>query len=110
MFSSYQKQALTVMISPLCTNCHDITVILLNVELNTINLTLYLQRHIPTYLYIYIFIRIIDFIQFFASYFPMLMSFKGLGAIRARIGPTSNVDKIFSKMYSQYVLFRNKYS
>jgi ribosomal protein L33 len=23
MFSSYQKQALTVMISPLCTNCHD---------------------------------------------------------------------------------------
>jgi hypothetical protein len=27
MFSSYQKQALTVMISPLCTNGHDITVI-----------------------------------------------------------------------------------
>jgi hypothetical protein len=50
MFSSYQKQALTVMISPLCTNGHDITVILLNVALNTINLTLYLQRHIPTYL------------------------------------------------------------
>jgi hypothetical protein len=23
---------------------------------------------------------------------------------------TSDVDKIFSKMYSQYVLFRNKYS
>jgi hypothetical protein len=64
MFSSYQKQALTVMISPLCTNGHDITVILLNVTLNTINLTLYLQRHIPTYLSIYIFIRIIDFIQF----------------------------------------------
>ena len=76
MFSSYQKQALTVMISPLCTNGHDITVILLNVALNTINLTLYLQRHIPTYLSIYIFIRIIDFIQFFASYFPILMSFK----------------------------------
>jgi hypothetical protein len=35
MFSSYQKKALTVMMSPLCTNCHDITVILLNVELNT---------------------------------------------------------------------------
>ena len=35
---------------------------------------------------------------------------KGLGAIRAKIGPTSDVDKIFSKMYSQYVLFRNKYS
>ena len=34
----------------------------------------------------------------------------GLGAIRAKIGPTSDVDKIFSKMYSQYVLFRNKYS
>jgi hypothetical protein len=35
---------------------------------------------------------------------------KGLGAIRAKIGPTSDVDKIFSKMYSQYVLFINKYS
>jgi hypothetical protein len=35
---------------------------------------------------------------------------KGLGAIRAKIGPTSDADKIFSKMYSQYVLFRNKYS
>ena len=55
MFSSYQKQALTVMISPLCTNCHDITVILLNVALNTINPICYLQRHIPTYLSIYIF-------------------------------------------------------
>jgi hypothetical protein len=30
---------------------------------------------------------------------------KGLGAIRAKIGSTSDVDKIFSKMYSQYVLF-----
>ena len=28
---------------------------------------------------------------------------KGLGAIRAKIGPTSGVDKISSKMYSQYV-------
>jgi hypothetical protein len=37
-------------------------------------------------------------------------SLKGLGAIRAKIGPTSDIDKIFSKMYSQYVLFRNKYS
>ena len=36
--------------------------------------------------------------------------YKGLGAIRAKIGPTSDVDKISSKMYSQYVLFRNKYS
>jgi hypothetical protein len=43
IFSSYQKQALTIMISPLCTNGHDITVILLNVALNTINLTLYLN-------------------------------------------------------------------
>jgi hypothetical protein len=34
--------------------------------------------------------------------------FKGLGAIRAKIGSTSDVDKIFSKMYSQYVLFINK--
>jgi hypothetical protein len=64
MFSSYQKQALTVMISPLCTNCHDVTVILLNVALNTINLIFYLQRHIPTYLYIYIFMRIIDLFNF----------------------------------------------
>jgi hypothetical protein len=36
--------------------------------------------------------------------------YKGLGAIRAKIGPTSDVDKIFSKMFSQYVLFINKYS
>jgi hypothetical protein len=43
---------------------HDTTVILLNVTLNTTNLTLYLQGYIPTYLYICIFIRIIDFIQF----------------------------------------------
>jgi hypothetical protein len=35
---------------------------------------------------------------------------KGLGAIGAKIGPTSDVDKMFSKMYSQYVLFLNKYS
>jgi Na+/proline symporter len=34
---------------------------------------------------------------------------KGLGAIWAKIGSTSNVDKIFSKIYFQYVLFRNKY-
>jgi hypothetical protein len=33
-----------------------------------------------------------------------------VGAIRAKIGPTSDVDKKISKMYSQYVLFRNKYS
>jgi hypothetical protein len=32
-----------------------------------------------------------------------------MGAIRAKIGPTSDVDKIFSRMYSQYVLFINKY-
>jgi hypothetical protein len=64
MFSSYQKQVLPVMISPLCTNCHDITVILLNLALNTIKLIFYLQRYIPTYLYIYIFMRIIDFIHF----------------------------------------------
>jgi hypothetical protein len=35
---------------------------------------------------------------------------KGLGAIRAKIDPTSDVDIIFFKMYSLYVLFRNKYS
>jgi hypothetical protein len=42
--------------------------------------------------------------------FSRIENEKGLGAIRAKIGPTSDVDKIFSKMYSQYVLFRNKYS
>jgi hypothetical protein len=35
---------------------------------------------------------------------------KELGAIKAKIGPTSDVDKISSKMYSQYVPFRNRYS
>jgi hypothetical protein len=35
---------------------------------------------------------------------------KRLGAIRAKIDPTSDVDKISSKMYSQYVLFRNEYN
>ena len=39
-----------------------------------------------------------------------LFDWKGLGAIRAKIGPTSDVDKIFSKMYSHYVLFINKYT
>jgi hypothetical protein len=38
------------------------------------------------------------------------ISNKGLGAIRAKIGPTSDVDKKISKMYSQYVFFINKYS
>ena len=41
---------------------------------------------------------------------PPLFGIKGLGAIRAKIGPTLDDDKIFSKMYSQYVLFINKYS
>jgi hypothetical protein len=38
------------------------------------------------------------------------LEIKGLGAIRAKIGPTSDVEKMFSKVYSQYVFFRNKYS
>jgi hypothetical protein len=51
IFSSYQKQVLTVMISPLCTNCHDIAVILLNVAFNTINRTfIYKDTYLPTYL------------------------------------------------------------
>jgi hypothetical protein len=33
---------------------------------------------------------------------------KGLGAIRAKICPTSDFEKNFSKMYSQYELFRKK--
>ena len=41
---------------------------------------------------------------------PSIFLIKWLGTIRAKIGPTSDVDKIFSKIYSQYVLFRNKYS
>ena len=48
--------------------------------------------------------------EFFLFFFEIFEILKGLGAIRAKIGPTSDVDKIFSKMYSQYVLFRNKYS
>jgi hypothetical protein len=47
---------------------------------------------------------------YFLENHPMNISTKGLGAIRAKIGPTLDVDKISSKMYSQYVLFRNKYS
>jgi hypothetical protein len=40
------------MISPLCTNCHNITVILLNVELNTINLIfIYKDIYLPTYIF-----------------------------------------------------------
>ena len=41
-------------------------------------------------------------------------SIKGIlertGSYKSKIDPTSDVDKIFSKMYSQYVLFINKYS
>ena len=47
---------------------------------------------------------------YFTIYSKYSLGGKELGAIRAKIGPTSDVDKIFSKMYSQYVLFRNKYS
>jgi hypothetical protein len=35
----------------------------------------------------------------------LTFSLKGLGAIMAKVGPTSDVDKIFPKMYSQYVLY-----
>jgi riboflavin transporter FmnP len=45
------RSALTVMISPLGTNCHDIAVILLNVALHTINLTFYLPIYLSIYLY-----------------------------------------------------------
>ena len=55
---------------------------------------------------IFIFFEIFEILKFF-EIFEIL---RGLGAIRAKIGPTSDVDKIFSKMYLQYVLFRNKYS
>jgi hypothetical protein len=43
-------------------------------------------------------------------YLTLSVRCEELDAIRAKIGPTSDVDKIFSKMYSQYVLFINKYS
>ena len=36
----------------------------------------------------------LEYLNIFPSFFK-----KGLGAIRAKIGPTSDVDKIFSKMY-----------
>jgi hypothetical protein len=48
--------------------------------------------------------------QLLLKYFFGARGVKGLGAIRTKIGPTSDVDKIFSKMLSQYVLFRNHYS
>jgi hypothetical protein len=51
----------------------------------------------------------IDEMRILTSRFDFVI-YKGLGAIRAKIGPTSDVDKMFSKMYSQYVLFINKYS
>jgi hypothetical protein len=35
--------------------------------------------------------------------------FERTGSYKGQNRPTSDVDKIFSKMYSQYVLFRNKY-
>ena len=39
--------------------------------------------------------------------FPHLKQ-QGLGALRAKIDPTSDDDNIFSKICSQYVIFRNK--
>jgi hypothetical protein len=69
MFSSYQKQALTVMISPLCTNGHDITVILLNVALNHQQpnpLFTKTYTYLPIYLHFYQNYR---FNSIFASYF-----------------------------------------
>jgi hypothetical protein len=70
MFSSYQKQTLTVMISPLCTNGHDITVILL-IQPNLLFTKTY--TYLPIYLHFYQNYR---FYSIFASYFPILMSFK----------------------------------
>ena len=52
---------------------------------------------------------LINILGFFFCIMYNIM-YKGLGAIRDKIGPISDVDKIYSKMYSQYVLFRNKYS
>jgi hypothetical protein len=49
---------------------------------------------------------LINILGFFFCIMYNIM-YKGLGAIRAKIGPISDDDKIFSKMYSQYVLFRN---
>jgi hypothetical protein len=36
-------------------------------------------------------------------------SSKGLGAIRDKIGPASDVDKIFSKMYSRFNNYKEKF-
>jgi hypothetical protein len=67
--------------------------------------------HIPSQQVIYIIFWIKHTYEIPKLKKKLLKTFrKGLGAIRAKIGPTSDVDKIFSKMYSQYVLFRNKYS
>jgi hypothetical protein len=42
MFSSYQKQVLTAMISPLGTNCYNITIILLTFFIIIINVIKFL--------------------------------------------------------------------
>ena len=75
MFSSYEKQALTAMISPLCTNWPAIT--------NIVEYDIKHHKHDPlftktyTYLPIYLhFYQNYRFYSIFASYFPILMSFK----------------------------------
>ena len=75
-----------------------------------VNIWIYVTKIISEEKHVYVQFRKI-FMSVWKLWFDMFsFSLKGLGAIRAKIGPTSDVDKIFSKMYSQYVLFRNKYS
>ena len=78
---------------------------------NMIDKTMYevLWRNISDF-YVNLRVEVGKFYVRFLKIFYSEATGKGLGDIRATIGPTSDVDKIFSKMYSQYVLFRNKYS
>jgi hypothetical protein len=75
MCSSYQKQALTVMISPLYTNCHDIiNIVECGIKHHQLN-PLFIKTY--TYLPIYLpFYQNYRFYSIFASYFPILMSFQ----------------------------------
>jgi hypothetical protein len=68
LYNTYQEMAIWKSIVTLI--CREL------LALNTINLIFYLQRHIPTYLSIYIFYENYRFYSIFASHFPILMSFR----------------------------------
>ena len=79
MISSYQKQALIVMISPLCTNGHDDNcnnIVECGIKYHQPNpLFTKTYTYLPTGIYLH-FYQNYRFYSIFASYFPILMSFK----------------------------------